>query len=154
MAKKRPNTGSISNKRARFDYELSDGFVFGIVLNGRETKSLRLGRGQLQGAYITIKNGELWLINATISGSNGIPIEESEQTRTRKLLANKREIKQIIAAKQQGYLIIPTEILTKGKFIKLRAALGKSKKQYDKRTTIKKREDNIEAGRQMRNTWR
>ena len=154
MKKKKPSTGTISNKRARFDYELGDSFVMGIVLNGRETKSLRLGHGQLLGAYVTIKDGELWLINATVSGSNGIPIEESEQTRTRKLLANKREINQIIAAKQQGYLLIPTEILTKGKFIKIRVALGKSKKQYDKRTTIKKREDDIEAGRQMRNTWR
>lgn len=154
MTKKKPSTGTISNKRARFDYELGDSFVLGIVLNGRETKNLRLGHGQLNGAFVTIKNGELFLTNALISGTNAAPIDDSEQTQARKLLANKREIQEIIQAKQQGLQIIPTEILTKGRFIKVRVALGKSKKQYDKRHTIKRREDNIEAGRQMRNTWR
>lgn len=155
MAKKKlTDKGVIRNKRARFDYELGDSFVMGIVLNGRETKNLRLGHGQLRGSYVTIKNGELWLINALVSGTNGIPIEESEATQARKLLASKKEINQIIAAKQQGAQIIPTEILTKGKFIKVRVSLGTSKKHKDKRQTIKQREDNIEAGRQMRNTWR
>ena len=152
--KKRPNTGTISNRRARFDYELGDSYVVGIALNGRETKNLRLGHGQLTGSFVTIKNGELWLLNATISGTNTIPIDDTEQTRTRKLLAHKREIAALTAAKQQGMQIIPTEFLTSGRFIKLRIAVGKSKKQYDKRTTIKKREDAIEAGRQIRNSLR
>ncbi len=155
MAKKKPQAkGIIRNKRARFDYELGETFVLGIVLNGRETKALRLGHGQLTGSYVTVKDGELWLLNSNISGTNGIPIDETEQVRTRKLLANKREIKEIIAAKQQGSHIIPTEIQTKGKFIKVKVALGRSKKLRDKRQTIKQREDDIEAGRQMRNTWR
>ena len=154
MKKKRPQDGTIRNKRARFDYELGDSYVLGIVLNGRETKNLRLGHGQLTGAYVTIKDGELWLINALISGTNGIPLDESEQTQARKLLASKKEIKELIAAKQQGFQVLPTDILTKGKYIKVRVAVGKSKKHQDKRQTIKRREDNISAQREMRNTWR
>lgn len=150
MAKKSTSTGKVVNRRAKFDYELGDSFVVGIVLNGRETKSLRLGHGQLQGAYVTVKNNELWLINASIHGTQGIPIEDTEVTQDRKLLAKRREIDQIIAAKQQGKTIVPTEILTQGHYIKLRIALGKGKKQYDKRQNIKKRDDDRSAQREMR----
>ena len=131
--KKRPNDKIIRNRRAKFDYELGDSFVVGIALNGRETKSLRLGHGQLQGAYVTIKDGELFLINASIHGTKGIPISDDEVTRARKLLAKRREIDQIIAAKQQGKTIVPTEILTKGRYIKVRISLGAGKKHTDKR---------------------
>lgn len=155
MAKKKsPSDKIIRNRRAKFDYELGDSFVVGIALNGRETKSLRLGHGQLQGAYVTVKEGELWLINASIHGTQGIPIEEDEVTQARKLLAKRREIDQIIAAKQQGKTIVPTEILTKGRFIKLRIALGKGKKDYDKRETMKRRDDSRNAQREMRRSWR
>ena len=151
MAKKRKQSaGVIRNRRASFDYELGDEFVVGIILNGRETKSLRLNRGSLHGAYVTIKNDELWLINATISGSNGIPIEPDEATQARKLLAKRREIDHIIAAKQQGRTIVPTEILTKGRFIKVRIRIGKGKKNYDKRETIKKRDDTRNAQRETK----
>jgi len=131
----------ISNRRARHDYELGDGLVVGIALNGRETKALRLGHGQLQGAYVTVKDDELWLINATISASSGIPIDESEQRRSRKLLAKRREIAQLIAAKQQGQTIIPLEILTGGQFIKLRISVGRGKKKFDKRQSLKARDE-------------
>jgi SsrA-binding protein len=141
---------AIRNKRARFDYELGDSFVVGIVLNGRETKALRLGHAQLQGAYVTVKDNELWLINASIHGTNGIPISDTEVTQTRKLLAKRREIDQIIAAKQQGNTIVPTEILTKGRYVKLRIALGKGKREYDKRLALKKRAASIDVGRDLR----
>jgi SsrA-binding protein len=145
MKKKRDTTRKIQNRRARFDYELGDSLVVGIALTGAETKSLRLGHGQLQGAYVTVKEGELLLINAAIQGSRGIPISESDQTRARKLLAKKREIAELIEAKQQGRTIIPLEILTQGRYIKLRIAAGRGKKQYDKRETIKKREQQRQA---------
>jgi SsrA-binding protein len=142
MAKKKPNQSKlITNRRARFDYELGDSLVVGLALSGAETKSLRMGHGQLRGAYVTVKEGELWLINATINGTSGIPIEESDQTRARKLLAKKREIAALIEAKQQGRTIVPLEVLTQGRYIKLRIAIGKGKKRYDKRETIKKREE-------------
>lgn len=142
MAKKKPQQRkTISNRRARHDYELEDSLVVGLELTGAETKSLRMGHGQLRGAYVTVKDEELFLINATISGTSGIPINEFDQTRARKLLAKKREIASLIAAKQQGRTIVPLEILTGGRFIKLRLSAGKGKKHYDKRQTLKARDD-------------
>ena len=142
MAKKKPNTPKrIQNRRARFDYELGDSLVVGLELTGAETKSLRMGHGHLRGAYVTVKGDELFLINATIAGTNGIPIDESEQTRARKVLAKRREIQALMAARQQGRTIVPLEILTGGRYIKLRLSVGKGKKRYDKRQTLKARDD-------------
>lgn len=152
MAKKKSNqTKSIQNRRARHDYELGDSLVVGLELSGAETKSLRLGHGHLRGAYVTVKGNELFLINATIAGTNGIPIEESDQTRARKVLAKRREIEALIDAKQQGKTIVPLEILTKGRFIKLRISAGRGKKLYDKRQTLKKRDEEREARRAVSN---
>lgn len=137
--KNQPKT--IHNRRARHDYEFGDSLVVGLELTGAETKSLRMGHGQLRGAYVTVKGDELFLINATISGTSGIPIEESDQTRARKVLAKRREINSLLAAKQQGKTIVPTDILTGGRYIKLRIAVGRGKKQYDKRQSLKARDE-------------
>lgn len=149
--KKSGQTKRITNRRARHDYELGDSLVVGLHLSGAETKALRMGHGQLRGAYVTVKDNELWLINATISGTSGIPIAETEQTQARKLLAKRREINALIAGKQQGRTIVPLEILTGGRFIKLRIAIGKGKKQYDKRQTLKAKDQAREAAQAMRN---
>ncbi|HYH36309.1 MAG TPA: SsrA-binding protein SmpB [Candidatus Saccharimonadales bacterium] len=142
MVKKKPRSPKkISNRRARHDYELSDSLVAGLELTGAETKSLRIGQGHLRGAYVTVKGDELFLINATIAGTNGIPIEEPDQTRARKVLAKRREIKALMAARQEGKTIVPLEILTGGRYIKLRLSVGKGKKRYDKRQTLKARDD-------------
>jgi SsrA-binding protein len=141
MAKqKQHQTKQITNRRARHDYELGDSLVVGLELTGRETKALRMGHGQLRGAYVTIKDAQLQLINATISPSSGIPIPEDEQTRARRLLAKRREINALIDAKQQGRTIVPLAILTEGRYIKLRIAVGNGKKLYDKRRTLKERD--------------
>lgn len=143
MAKKiRPLTKKIQNRRARYDYELGSEIVAGIVLNGRETKSLRLGHGHLRGAYVNVRNAELWLTNATITSSPGFRLDDTEQTRERKLLVKKSEINRLIEAKNQGKTIVPIEFLTGGKFIKIKIAAGKGKKHYDKRELIKKRDQN------------
>ena len=134
-------TKRIQNRRARFDYELGDSLVVGLELTGGEVKSLRLGHGQLRGAYVTVKDSQLWLIGSTINGTNGIPLTEQQQSRTRRLLAKRREIDQLIEAKQQGRTIVPLELLTHGRFIKLRIAIGKGKKLYDKRQTLKARDE-------------
>lgn len=142
MAKKKPAKQAkvISNRRARHDYDLGDGLVAGIELSGAETKSLRMGHGHLRGAYVTVKQDELFLINATIAGTNGIPIDETEQTRARKLLIKKRERDALMAAKQQGQTIVPLEILTGTRYIKVRIAVGRGRKQYDKRQALKARD--------------
>src|SRR5579884_1068184 len=106
MAKKSKIPGNITNRRARYDYELGDSLVVGLELTGAEAKSLRLGHGQLRGAYVTERSGELWLINAQVTSSRGIPISESDQTRSRKLLAKRKEIDSLITARQQGNTIV------------------------------------------------
>lgn len=153
MKNKQPQVKKIQNSRARFDYALTDDYLCGIVLNGRETKALRLGHGQLKGAFVNIKNGELWLNNMTITGRNGLPIDEEEKTQARKLLAKKREIEALIAAKQQGNSIVPTEVLTRSRFIKVRIAIGRGKKNYDKRATLKKRDDDRNVHRELKGNF-
>lgn len=151
MKKKSPSTKLIQNRRARHDYELGDSLVVGVQLSGAETKALRMGHGQLRGAYVTVKDGELLLINATVSGTRGIPISESDQTRSRKLLAKHREIDALIEAKQQGRTIVPLEILTGGRYIKVRIAVGRGKKQYDKRETLKRRDEQRRINAALKN---
>ena len=99
MKQKKSNPGTIINRRARYDYELGDNLVVGIELTGQETKSLRQGHAQLQGSYVTVKDNELWLVNALISSGKTFVIPEAEQTRSRKLLANRKEIDKLIVAK-------------------------------------------------------
>ncbi|HVX58749.1 MAG TPA: SsrA-binding protein SmpB [Candidatus Saccharimonadales bacterium] len=147
MAKKSKDTGKITNRRASYDYELGEQLVVGIQLTGAETKALRLSHGQLRGAYVSVNNNELWLVNAQINSTTGVPVVE--ETRSRKLLAKKREIERLLAARQAGNTIVPLEILTKGRFIKLRIAVGRGRKRYDKRETIRRREQQREAARSI-----
>lgn len=139
---------SIANRRAKFDYELGDSLVVGLQLTGAETKSLRLGHGQLTGAYVTDRNNELWLINAAIMPSAGIKIDEDGQTRSRKILAKRKEIDRLIAEKRGGKTIVPTELITRGRYIKVRIAVGKGKKHYDKRETLKARQQQRDIERE------
>src|SRR4051794_17287991 len=110
--KKKSQTKRILNRRASFDYELGDSLTVGMILTGAETKALRQGHGQLRGAFVNVKDGELWLVNAQINSTNGINIPEDQQVRSRKLLAKKSEIERLIATKQQGRTIVPIELMT------------------------------------------
>lgn len=148
MAKKTKPDKRIVNRRARYDYELGDSLSVGLVLSGAETKALRLGHGQLRGAFVTIKDGELWLTGAQISPAPGIYITPDDQIRSRKLLAKKREIDQLTAARKEGRTIVPLEIQTGGRYIKLKIAIGKGKRRYDKREIIKRRQQERDARRQ------
>lgn len=150
MAKAKKSTpGSIRNRRASFDYALQDSYTTGIVLTGPEVKSVRLGRANLRGAYVQILNGELWLINATISPvpGNAAYLTETMQTQNRKLLVKSRELDALIKAKQQGLAIVPLTLHTTGRYIKLTIAVGAGKKRYDKRQTIKQRDTNRDTHR-------
>jgi SsrA-binding protein len=149
-AKKKPSAKVISNRRARFDYNLNEPMTVGIVLNGAETKAVRNGHAQLKGSYVNVLNNELWLINAMITGSNAAPINEEDKTRSRKLLASRKEINQLIQAKKSGSTIVPLEILTATKYIKLRIAYGIGNKNYDKRDVLKKRDEQRNIDRFIR----
>jgi len=150
MGKKSHTPKKIINRRARYDYELGDSLVVGLELTGAEVKSLRMGHGQLRGAYVTIKDNELWLINSQITGGGAVMVPEYEQTRSRKVLAKRKEIDGLIAAQHQGSTIVPLELLTGGRYIKLRIAVGRGKKRYDKREAIKRRQEEREALRARR----
>jgi len=146
MAKKSTQSGAIRNRRASYDFELGSPIVVGLALTGAETKALRLGHGQLQGAYVNIVGNELFLLGAQIHSVGGVKV--AEETRNRKLLAKRSEIEKLAEAKRQGNTIVPLEILTHGNFIKLRIAPGKGKRQYDKRETLKKRQQERDIRRQ------
>lgn len=152
MAKKKQSTGVISNRRAKFDYELKDSFVAGIVLSGAETRSVREQHASLQGAFVQLKDGEAWLMNAQIMPlkTNAAQLPSDVQIRNRKLLLKKRQLDQLAEAKHQGNTIVPTRLLTKGRFIKLEIAVGRGKKHYDKRQAIKKRDEERSIQRGLR----
>lgn len=138
---------SIVNRRASFDYVLGDELVVGLVLNGQEVKAAREGRVQLRGSFVTIRNNELWLNNASFSftGKDNGTEQKTVDTSPRKLLAKHREIGALMRQKLSGYTIVPTKLLIEGKFIKLVIAIGKGKKNYDKRQTLKRRDQERES---------
>ena len=142
MKKKITSPKTILNKRARFDYELSETLIAGIALSGPETKSLRLGHGILRGSFVTVKNNELWLTNMQVNplktNASGLP--EEERLRARKLLVTKKQLDQLIEAKKSGKNIIPIKLLTSSRYIKVEIGVGRGKKKYDKREIIKKRD--------------
>lgn len=132
----------IVNRRARFDYELGDEIVAGLVLTGPETRAARDGHVQLKGAFVTVKDGELWLNNASFSlklNQRGTA-NRTVDTAPRKLLVSRKQIGALAIQRKEGMTIVPTKLLTTGRHIKLVIALGKGKKRWDKRETIKRRD--------------
>lgn len=148
--KKKPvKARAIVNRRASFDYALGEELVTGISLTGREARAARDGRVQLKGSFVTIRNNELWLNNASFSLALNTKNETdaSVDTSPRKLLAKRREIDELDDRKHAGMTIVPLKLLTQGRHIKLVIALGKGKKNYDKRNSIKLRDQERENKR-------
>ena len=129
------------NKKAGYNYHLSDFMEAGIVLLGAEVKSLREGRASLVDSYARVKQGEVFLYNLHITPYPFAHHIELNPMRTRKLLLNKREIKRLIGKTvEKGYSLIPTKIYFKGGRAKVEIALAKGKKKYDKRRVLKEKE--------------
>ena len=155
MATKKPKTNpkTIVNRRARFDYELGDELVVGLSLSGPEVRAARDGHIQLKGSFVTIRNDELWLNNASFSlklNKRGEPGARTIDTEPRKLLAHRKQIDQLAVSKKDGQTIVPTKLLTTGRYIKMVIALGKGKKNYDKRETLKRRDQERETKRMVK----
>lgn len=153
--KKKPATSQkvVLNRRARFDYELGDEVVAGIVLTGPEVRAARDGHVQLKGSFVTIRNDELWLNNTSFSlklNQKGQVGARTIDTEPRKLLASRKQIDSLAAQKQTGMSIVPLKLITTGKFIKVVIALGKGKKNYDKRETLKRRDQDRDAKRAIK----
>ncbi len=152
MKKKSPQSQSITNRRARFDYALGDELTVGITLTGPEVRAARDGHIQLKGAFVTIIKGELWLNNASFSlklNQKG-KTDRTIDTNPRKLLAHRKQIESLESQKKAGMSIVPLRLLNKGRHIKVVIALGKGKKRYDKRETIKRRDQEREHKRQLK----
>jgi SsrA-binding protein len=134
---------NIKNKRATFDYELSETFVAGIVLTGTEIKSIRLGKASLVDTYCVIHHNELWVKNMNISEYFYGSYNNHEARRDRKILLNRKEINKISRlTKDAGLTVIPTRLFINEKGLaKIVIAIAKGKKAYDKRESIKERDD-------------
>lgn len=131
----------IKNKKAYFNYTISDEYEAGIALVGTEIKSIRKGSVNISDSYIRIKNNEAYIINMFIEKYDSGSIFNHETNRERKLLLHKREILKIKEkVVKEGYTLIPLKIYIKNNVAKVLIALAKGKKMYDKREDIKKRD--------------
>lgn len=140
------------NRQARHLYEILETYEAGIELKGTEVKSLRAGKANLRDGYALIKNGEAWLLNVHIS-----PYDASSQyfnhdpRRTRKLLLHNWEIRKLIGqVEQKGLTLVPLKLYMKGSWVKVTLGLGRGKKLHDKRETLKRRQDERDMSRAMK----
>ncbi len=146
MAKKKSKQSSGNtialNKRARFDFHLTDKYEAGLALQGWEVKSLREGKVQIVDTHVFFKNGEAWLLNAQISPLNTVSTHYvAEPNRQRKLLLHSKEIAKLYqAVSQKDYTCVATALYWKGHMVKCEIALAKGKKLHDKRETEKQRD--------------
>jgi len=141
------------NRKARFLYDILETYEAGIQLMGTEVKSIRAGKVNLQDGYALIRNGEAWLLNVHIS-----PYTSSSQyfnhdpRRTRKLLLHRQEIRKLIGkVEQQGLTLVPLKLYLKRGLVKISIGLAKGKKLHDKREDLKRRQDQREMQRAMKN---
>ncbi len=140
----------VKNKKARFEYEILDTFEAGIVLRGSEVKSLREGRVSLDGSFVRVSDGELFLTDAHIKRYTAGSMFNPDPTRPRKLLMRKREIRQLAGeVAQRGLTLIPLSIYFRRGRAKVELALVRGKSRYDKREAIKKREAKRDIQREM-----
>jgi SsrA-binding protein len=131
------------NRRANYDYKISDRYEAGLVLFGHEVKSVKAGQISLKEAFVTVRGQELYLTNAHISPwKHAGDIKNYDPTRPRKLLLRRREIKHLIGKmRAEGLTLVPIKVYTKKRLLKLEFGVGKGKKEYDKRQVIKRREE-------------
>jgi len=139
------------NRKARFNYERGESLIAGLVLSGAEVKSARLGRVNLDDSYAKIIGGELWLINAHIAPYQPKNQPQYNPTRSRKLLVTKKELSSLFGKlKEKRLTLVPTRLFTQRGLVKIELSLGRSKKKYDKRETIKRREEEREIRRKIK----
>jgi SsrA-binding protein len=148
----KPSPINIKNKRASFDFEFIDTFTAGIVLTGTEIKSIRLGKASLVDTFCYFNHGELCVKNMNISQYSYGSYNNHVERRERKLLLNKKELRNLEAeTKAPGFTIVPVRLFINEKGLaKLVIALARGKKEYDKRQSIKDKEDRREMDRAMK----
>lgn len=142
------------NRKAKFDYEILDEYEGGLELFGHEVKSIRTKGADISGAHVLVRGGEVYLVGATISTyQNTIQLEKYDPTRIRRILVNKKEIRELTDQEsKRGLTIIPISLYNKGRLIKLRFAIVKGKKKFDKREKMKERDSDREIERTLKNS--
>jgi len=142
-----------TNKRAHYDYEILEKIEGGLVLKGCEVKSIKTGHLSLKGAFVTVKGNELFLTNASIPAYQPANMpDDYDSTRSRKVLAHKRQIKSLLGKiTQKGLTLVPIKVYSKHSLIKLQFGVGKGKRKIDKRESIKKREEKVKMERIIKN---
>jgi SsrA-binding protein len=139
------------NRRARHDYTLLERFEAGLVLTGTEVKSLRQGRASLQQAYADVRDGEVWLVNASISTYDPGTTANHEPERDRKLLLHRKEIASLIGkVNERGLTLVPTRLYFKDGRAKVELALARGKERHDKRRDIARREADRQIERALK----
>ncbi|MGL4619434.1 SsrA-binding protein SmpB [Chroococcidiopsis sp.] len=141
------------NRKARFLYDILETYEAGLQLMGTEVKSIRAGKVNLQDGYALVRNGEAWLINVHISPyTNSSQYFNHDPRRTRKLLLHRQEIRKLIGkVEQQGLTLVPLKLYLKRGLVKISIGLAKGKKLHDKREDLKRRQDQREIQRAMKN---
>lgn len=152
MKEKISNNIQVKNKRATFDYELLEAFTAGIVLTGTEIKSIRLGKVSLVDTFCLLVRGELWVKNMYIAEYFYGTYNNHNARRDRKLLLNRKELHKIDGAVHaSGFTIVPTSLFINEKGLaKLVIAIARGKKEYDKRDSLRERDDWREMDRAMK----
>lgn len=152
MAKDKAKDNVVAqNKKAHYDYEITETFEAGIVLTGTEIKSVRQARINIRDGFARVRNGEVWLSNVHISPFDEGNIWNVDPTRSRKLLLHKKQIVKIEAEiSQAGMSFVPLRVYIKDGFAKVLMGLAKGKKNYDKRETIKRKEQNRDIAKQLK----
>ena len=141
----------INNRKAKFDYEIIETYECGIVLTGTEIKSIRMGSANLKDSYGVIRKNEVYLLNMHISKYKEGNLFNHEETRTRKLLLHKEEIKKLLSKiEKEGFTLVPLKLYFKKNKVKILLGLGKGKKNYDKRETIKIRDINNQIKKELK----
>ena len=141
----------VENRRARFNYEILETFEAGIALQGTEVKSIRNGKANIQEAYADIRDGEVFLVGAHIGPYSHGGWTNHEPLRDRKLLLNAREIQKLQGkVAEKGLTLVPLRLYLKGRLVKLQLGVGRGKKLGDKREDIKRRDQEREIQREMK----
>ncbi|MCF0159604.1 MAG: SsrA-binding protein SmpB [Bacteroidaceae bacterium] len=152
MKEKRPTTVNIRNKRASFDYEFVDTYTAGIVLTGTEIKSVRESKASLVDTYCYFVAGEMWVKNMHIAEYSYGSYNNHATRRERKLLLTKKELRKLQQdSKNPGFTIVPIRMFLNDKGLcKVAIALAKGKREYDKRQTLKEKDDKREMARMFK----
>ena len=151
MQKESENKLIANNKKAYYDYFIEDKYEAGLVLHGTEVKSLRMGKCSIKESYVQIINGEVYIINMNITPYEKGNIFNRDPLRPKKLLLHKQEINKLAGkTSQQGYTIVPLQVYISNGKMKIEIGVGKGKKNYDKRDSIAKKDQQREAQKEFK----